>query len=67
MRKGLGLLLLLVLVVTSAAMAAEKTDPLAAWQPSFDPSGAEFTYILSNVSRRSIENTRAGLKNLETS
>ena len=62
MRKGLGLLLLLLFVVTSAGLAAEKTDPLAAWQPSFDPSGAEFTYILSNVSHPVIEGVAAGYR-----
>jgi len=38
----------------------EKKDPLAAWRPKFDPSGAEFTYILSNISHPVIEGVAAG-------
>lgn len=35
-------------------------DPLAAWQPSFDPKGAEYTYILSNVDHPAIEGIAVG-------
>ncbi len=35
-------------------------DPLAAWQPQFDPSGAEYTYILSNVDHPAIEGIAVG-------
>ena len=42
------------------AISAEKEDPLAAWKPKFDPSGAEFTYILSNISHPVIEGVAAG-------
>ncbi|MEZ4601298.1 MAG: TRAP transporter substrate-binding protein [Syntrophotaleaceae bacterium] len=35
-------------------------DPLADWQPAFDPSGAEFTYILSNVDHPAIEGIAVG-------
>ena len=38
-------LILIALVVTAASMASAKDDPLAAWKPKFDPSGAEFTYL----------------------
>lgn len=37
-----------------------ETDPLAAWQPSFDPKGAEYTYILSNVDHPAIEGIAVG-------
>lgn len=35
-------------------------DPLAAWQPQFDPSGAEYTYLLSNVDHPAIEGIAVG-------
>jgi len=35
-------------------------DPLASWQPKFDPSGATYTYILSNISHPVIEGVAAG-------
>ncbi len=44
------------------AVGAAKKDPLAAWKPKFDPSGAEFTYIVSNVSHPVIEGVAAGYK-----
>ena len=50
MKKLLVVLLLLALCLPVAGFAAEKKNPLEAWQPKFDPSGAEFTYLLSNVS-----------------
>jgi len=42
--------------------AEEKKDPLAAWKPNFDPSGAEYTYILSNVSHPVIEGVGFGYR-----
>ena len=44
-------------VPTCLTLAAE-TDPLAARKPDFDPSGADYTYLLSNV------DPRLGLVNL---
>ena len=46
------------------AKAAEpkKKDPLAAWKAKFDPSGAEYTYILSNISHPVIEGVGAGYR-----
>jgi TRAP-type C4-dicarboxylate transport system substrate-binding protein len=35
-------------------------DALADWQPHFDPSGAEYTYILSNVDHPAIEGIAVG-------
>ena len=55
-------LILMALVVTAASMASAKDDPLAAWKPKFDPSGAEFTYILSNISHPVIEGVAVGYR-----
>jgi TRAP-type C4-dicarboxylate transport system substrate-binding protein len=55
-------LILLALSIPVMATAAAKKDPLAAWKPKFDPSGAEFTYILSNVSHPVIEGVAAGYR-----
>ncbi|MCD6581604.1 MAG: TRAP transporter substrate-binding protein [Desulfuromusa sp.] len=52
---GLSLALLFV-VPTFAA------DPLAAWQPKFDPSGAEYTYLLSTVGHPAIEGATVGYR-----
>jgi TRAP-type C4-dicarboxylate transport system substrate-binding protein len=62
MKKLLTALLLLALSLPTALMADEKKDPLAAWQPAFDPSGAEYTYILSNVSHPVIEGVAVGYR-----
>ena len=42
------------------AAAPEKKDPTAGWQPQFDPSKAEYTYLLSNLSHPSIEGVAVG-------
>jgi TRAP-type C4-dicarboxylate transport system substrate-binding protein len=61
--KKLFLVFLLALCLPGAVSAAEKVkNPLEAWQPKFDPSGAEFTYILSNVSHPVIEGVGAGYR-----
>lgn len=39
-----------------------KKDPLANWQATFDPSGAEYTYTLSNVSHPVIEGVGVGYR-----
>ncbi len=62
MRKVCIALLLLTIILPVSLSAAEKKDPLAAWKPSFDPSGAEFTYILSNVSHPVIEGVAVGYR-----
>jgi TRAP-type C4-dicarboxylate transport system substrate-binding protein len=38
----------------------KKKDPLAAWKPKFDPSGAKYNYILSNISHPVIEGVAVG-------
>ena len=62
MKKLLLVVLLLVLSLPGFVSAAAKKDPLAAWKPKFDPSGAEFTYILSNISHPVIEGVAAGYR-----
>ncbi len=63
MKKLLIALILLALCLPMTASAAEKKkDPLAAWKPKFDPSGAEYTYILSNISHPVIEGVAAGYR-----
>jgi TRAP-type C4-dicarboxylate transport system substrate-binding protein len=56
--------LLAMLMVTLPAgplfAAEDKPDPLANWKAKFDPSKAEFTYILSNISHPAIEGVAAG-------
>ncbi|PLX88064.1 MAG: C4-dicarboxylate ABC transporter substrate-binding protein [Desulfuromonas sp.] len=56
------LVLLLALCLAAPALAAEKKDPLAAWKPKFDPSGAEYSYILSNISHPVIEGVGFGYR-----
>ena len=62
MKKILLLLLILTLSLPFASLAEEKKDPLAAWTPTFDPSGAKYTYILSNISHPVIEGVAAGYR-----
>jgi TRAP-type C4-dicarboxylate transport system substrate-binding protein len=45
-----------------ATTAAAPQDPLATWKPAFDPSKAEYTYILSNVSHPAIEGVGVGYR-----
>lgn len=56
---GLSLLACLFLVF-SAAHAQD--DPLAAWRPAFDPSGAQYTYLLSNIDHPSIAGIGVGYR-----
>lgn len=61
MKSSLLIGLTLVLALPSLLLAADK-DPLADWKPAFDPSGAEYTYILSNISHPVIEGVAAGYR-----
>ncbi len=61
LRRLFVLILLSTLWLTSPA-TAQDADPLAAWKPSFDPSGAQFTYLLSNVSHPAIEGIAVGYR-----
>jgi len=62
LRKVALVLLLLTLTWVLPALAEEKADPLAAWKPKFDPSTAQYTYILSNVSHPAIEGVGVGYR-----
>ncbi len=62
MKKPLIALLSTALLMTATISMAEDNDPLAAWKPKFDPSGAEYTYILSNVSHPVIEGVNVGYR-----
>jgi TRAP-type C4-dicarboxylate transport system substrate-binding protein len=62
MKRFLVLLLILGLCLPLVSIAAAKKDPLAAWQPKFDPSDAKYTYILSNISHPVIEGVAAGYR-----
>lgn len=60
-RSRLGLILLaaaMLLAVHPGHLRAQ--DPLAAWKPAFDPSGAEYTYLLSNIAHPGIAGIGVG-------
>lgn len=40
--------------------APAKKDPTAGWQPQFDPSNAQYTYLLSDLSHPAIEGVAVG-------
>ncbi|TKB10751.1 TRAP transporter substrate-binding protein [Desulforhopalus sp. IMCC35007] len=61
MKKLFTAMLLTALCLPGSLSAAETTkNPLEAWQPKFDPTGAEYTYILSNVSHPVIAGVGVG-------
>lgn len=61
MKRLLTTILLVSLCLPGALLAAEKKkNALDAWQPAFDPTGAEYTYILSNVTHPILEGTGVG-------
>ena len=62
MKKPLIALLSTALLMSATLTMAEDKDPLAAWKPKFDPSGAKYTYILSNVSHPVIEGVGVGYR-----
>lgn len=43
-------------------LTVSAADPLATWQPKFDPSGAEYTYLLSTVAHPAIEGGTVGYR-----
>lgn len=51
-----------LILVLAPAKTALSADPLAQWQPSFDPSGAEYTYILSNIAHPAVAGIGVGYK-----
>ena len=62
MKKLFVAILMSCLVLPATVMAEGKKDPLAAWKPNFDPSTAEYTYILSNISHPVIEGVAVGYR-----
>ncbi len=52
----------LTLLCFFAFPAYAKKDPLAKWKPSFDPTGAKFTYLLSCVGHPAIEGVAVGFR-----
>ena len=61
-RFALLVMTIFLFAVLGTALAAEKKDPLAAWKPKFDPSGAQYTYVLSNISHPVIEGVGFGYR-----
>jgi len=55
-------ILFVAIFFISTALGAEKTDPLADWQPKFDPSKAEYKYLLSCVGHPAIEGVGVGFR-----
>lgn len=62
MKKLSVVLLLLALCLPAQVLAADKKNPLEGWKPSFDPSGAKYTYILSTVAHPVIEGASVGYR-----
>ncbi|BCA81150.1 TRAP transporter substrate-binding protein [Desulfuromonas sp. AOP6] len=54
------LVLLLFCLTGTLASAASQQELLDQWKPKFDPSGAKYTYILSNVDHPAIEGIAVG-------
>ena len=60
--KKLLFVLCVLLCSPLVALGAKKEDPLAAWQPKFDPSGAKYVYILSTVAHPAIDGVSVGYR-----
>lgn len=56
------LLLGLALLFCMTPQTGWAADPLAKWKPAFDPSGAEYTYVLSNIAHPGIAGIGVGYK-----
>ena len=54
--------MIVMLASLLSAPAWGATDPLAKWQPSFDPSGAKYVYLLSCVGHPAIEGVAVGFR-----
>lgn len=53
---------LTILIMIPVIIAEAKEDPLANWQPKFDPSRAEYKYLLSCVGHPAIEGVAVGYR-----
>ena len=49
-------------LLAGATMAPAAGNPLDAWKPAFDPSGAQYTYLLSNVAHPGIAGIGVGYR-----
>ncbi len=58
----LTLSLIALLHLAAGLNASAKDEPLAAWQPKFDPAQAEYTYLLSNIAHPGIAGIGVGYK-----
>ncbi|BCR03265.1 C4-dicarboxylate ABC transporter [Desulfuromonas versatilis] len=54
------LLSAILLAGAASGWALDKNEVLANWKPKFDPSGAQYTYLLSNVDHPAIEGIAVG-------
>jgi TRAP-type C4-dicarboxylate transport system substrate-binding protein len=56
-----GLMAVLMLLTISAfSVSAQQKSPLDAWKPAFDPSGAKYKLVVSNVSTPALKGVFAG-------
>ncbi|MGB3211592.1 MAG: TRAP transporter substrate-binding protein [Desulforhopalus sp.] len=56
------IIMIFMLGILPGVTAWGKDDPLAKWQPSFDPSGAKYVYLLSCVGHPAIEGVAVGFR-----
>lgn len=56
------LIFALSILADTSSFAAKADDPTAKWKPTFDPSGAEYTYLLSCVGHPAIEGVGVGYR-----
>ena len=62
-RRGWKLISVLMLLATGLASPVLGADnPLDAWKPAFNPAGAEYTYVLSNIAHPGIAGIGVGYK-----
>ncbi|MCP4338207.1 MAG: TRAP transporter substrate-binding protein [Desulfobulbaceae bacterium] len=54
--------MILILASLLSVPAWGASDPLAKWQPSFDPAGAKYVYLLSCVGHPAIEGVAVGFR-----
>jgi TRAP-type C4-dicarboxylate transport system substrate-binding protein len=54
------LVLTALTLLVGLSATASAADPMAVWKPSFDPSGAEYTYVLSNIAHPGIAGIAVG-------
>jgi hypothetical protein len=57
---SIALMVIALCLPCSIVAAQAKKRPLDAWQPKFDPKGAKYKYILSNISHPVIEGVGVG-------